>query len=194
MLKHKFSLREIILILIATVLALGILYYQVIVKNYNEAKSLYNSSGIADELNVLTLKASKKKNMEDYISKHSNDTYGEIATYNNLANEINALANVFNGKVDNVSISWSEPTLDGTIVRRNASVSFKTNSYELAKTLVSNISGLRYRCIITSLSMSGSDNNNLSTTSEITVNLQVTFYETTTGASDTSGLTVVEEQ
>ncbi len=194
MLKHKFSLREIILILIATVLALGILYYQVIVKNYNEAKSLYNSSGIADELNVLTLKAAKKKNMEDYISKHSNDTYGEIATYNNLANEINALANVFNGKVDNVSISWSEPTLDGTIVRRNASVSFKTNSYELAKTLVSNISGLRYRCIITSLSMSGSDNNNLSTTSEITVNLQVTFYETTTGASDTSGLTVVEEQ
>ncbi len=194
MLKHKFSLREIILILIATVLALGILYYQVIVKNYNEAKSLYNSSGIADELNVLTLKASKKKNMEDYISKHSNDTYGEIATYNNLANEIDALANVFNGKVDNVSISWSEPTLDGTIVRRNASVSFKTNSYELAKTLVSNISGLRYRCIITSLSMSGSDNNNLSTTSEITVNLQVTFYETTTGASDTSGLTVVEEQ
>ena len=194
MLKHKFSLREIILILIATVLALGILYYQVIVKNYNEAKSLYNSSGIADELNVLTLKATKKKNMEDYISKHSNDTYGEIATYNNLANEIDALANVFNGKVDNVSISWSEPTLDGTIVRRNASVSFKTNSYELAKTLVSNISGLRYRCIITSLSMSGSDNNNLSTTSEITVNLQVTFYETTTGASDTSGLTVVEEQ
>ena len=194
MLKHKFSLREIILILIATVLALGILYYQVIVKNYNEAKSLYNSSGIADELNVLTLKATKKKNMEDYISKHSNDTYGEIATYNNLANEINALANVFNGKVDNVSISWSEPILDGTIVRRNASVSFKTNSYELAKTLVSNISGLRYRCIITSLSMSGSDNNNLSTTSEITVNLQVTFYETTTGASDTSGLTVVEEQ
>lgn len=194
MLKHKFSLREIILILIATVLALGILYYQVIVKNYNEAKSLYNSSGIADELNVLTLKAAKKKNMEDYISKHSNDTYGEIATYNNLANEINALANVFNGKVDNVSISWSEPTLDGTIVRRNASVSFKTNSYELAKTLVSNISGLRYRCIITSLSMSGNDNDNLANTNEITVNLQVTFYETTTGASDTSGLTVVEEQ
>ena len=145
MLNHKFTLRETLLLLVAAFLALGIFYYQVVVKNYNEAKELYNTSGIAEELTILQAKVAKKQSMEDYLSKHSNDSYGEIAVYNNLSNEISALANIFDGKVDNVSISWSEPTLDGTIVRRNASISFKTNNYALTKNLVSNINSLQVR-------------------------------------------------
>ena len=193
MLKHKFTLRETVLLLIATVLALGIFYYQVVVKNYNEAKELYNTSGIAEELTILQAKVAKKQSMEDYLSKHSHDSYGEIAVYNNLSNEISALANIFDGKVDNVSISWSEPTLDGTIVRRNASISFKTNNYALTKTLVSNINSLKYRVIITNLSITSDNKENLSSSSSISVNMNLTFFETTVGASNTSGLTVVEQ-
>ncbi len=193
MLKHKFTLRETILLLVATVLALGIFYYQVVVKNYNEAKELYNTSGIAEELTILQAKVAKKQSMEDYLSKHSYDSYGEIAVYNNLSNEISGLANIFDDKVDNVSISWSEPTLDGTIVRRNASISFKTNNYALTKTLVSNINSLKYRVIITNLSITSDNKENLSSSSSISVNMNLTFFETTVGASNTSGLTVVEQ-
>ena len=131
--------------------------------------------------------------LEDYLSKHSNDSYGEIAVYNNLSNEISALANIFDGKVDNVSISWSEPTLDGTIVRRNASISFKTNNYALTKNLVSNINSLKYRVIITNLSITSDNKENLSSSSSISVNMNLTFFETTVGATNTSGLTIVEQ-
>ncbi len=193
MLNHKFTLRETILLLVAAFLALGIFYYQVVVKNYNEAKELYNTSGIAEELTILQAKVAKKQSMEDYLSKHSNDSYGEIAVYNNLSNEISALANIFDGKVDNVSISWSEPTLDGTIVRRNASISFKTNNYALTKNLVSNINSLKYRVIITNLSITSDNKENLSSSSSISVNMNLTFFETTVGATNTSGLTIVEQ-
>lgn len=193
MLNHKFTLRETLLLLVAAFLALGIFYYQVVVKNYNEAKELYNTSGIAEELTILQAKVAKKQSMEDYLSKHSNDSYGEIAVYNNLSNEISALANIFDGKVDNVSISWSEPTLDGTIVRRNASISFKTNNYALTKNLVSNINSLKYRVIITNLSITSDNKENLSTSSSISVNMNLTFFETTVGATNTSGLTIVEQ-
>ncbi len=192
MLNHKFTLRETILLLVAAFLALGIFYYQVVVKNYNEAKQLYNSSGIAEELMILEAKVAKKENMEDYISEHSSDSYGEIAVYNNLSNEISALANIFDNKVDNVSISWSEPTLDGTIVRRNASVSFKTNDYTLTKTLISNINSLRYRVIISNLNVTSDNKDNLNISSSISVSMNLTFFETTVGASSTNGLTVVE--
>lgn len=193
MLNHKFTLRETILLLVAAFLALGIFYYQVVVKNYNEAKELYNTSGIAEELTILQAKVAKKQSMEDYLSKHSNDSYGEIAVYNNLSNEISALANIFDGKVDNVSISWSEPTLDGTIVRRNASISFKTNNYALTKNLVSNINSLKYRVIITNLSITSDNKENLSSSSSISVNMNLTFFETTVGATNTSGLTIIEQ-
>lgn len=192
MLNHKFTLRETILLLVAAFLALGIFYYQVVVKNYNEAKELYNSSGIAEQLLILQAKVAKKQNMEDYLSSHNADSYGEIAVYNNLSNEISALANIFDNKVDNVSISWSEPTLDGTIVRRNASVSFKTNDYTLTKNLISNISSLRYRVIISNLSVTTDNKENLNTSNSISVSMNITFFETTVGAASTNGLTVVE--
>lgn len=192
MLNHKFTLRETILLLVAAFLALGIFYYQVVVKNYNEAKELYNSSGIAEQLLILQAKVAKKQNMEDYLSSHNADSYGEIAVYNNLSNEISALANIFDNKVDNVSISWSEPTLDGTIVRRKASVSFKTNDYTLTKNLISNISSLRYRVIISNLSVTTDNKENLNTSNSISVSMNLTFFETTVGAASTNGLTVVE--
>lgn len=193
MLKHKLSLKEIILVLVAVILALGIFYYEVILKNYNEAKSTYDTSILQDEYSILLAKAQKQKTMQDYIDSHDDKSLGTIATYNNQANEINALASVFSGKIDNVSISWNDPTLTDNIVRRNATISFKTNSYDLAKELIKNISELKYRCIITNLSMSDSNTKSLSSSSEISVSLNVTFFETIEGASDTSGLVIEDE-
>lgn len=194
MLKHKFSFKEMILIAIAFILALGIFYYQVIVKNYNNAKTTYDASSLVDEQTILLAKLQKLKTMEDYINSHSNENYGEIAVYNNQANEIEALANVFEGKIDNVSINWSEPSLTDNIVRRNATVSFKTSDYDLAKELIEDITELKYRCIITTMSMSAANSENLSESDSITISLNVTFYETIEGATDTSGLTIEDEE
>lgn len=188
MLNRKFTLRETILILIAAILALGIFYYQVIVKDYNEAKVIYNVSSLEDELTVLSAKASRKKTMEDYIEKHNNEVVGEVAVYNNLANEIDALASVLNENVENVSINWNEPTLSNKTVRRNANITFNASSYSIAKQIVKDIANLQYRCIVTQLSMSTDSDTSLNRTDKVSVSMTVTFYETTEGSTNTSGL------
>lgn len=188
MLNRKFTLRETILILIAAILALGIFYYQVIVKDYNEAKVIYNVSSLEDELTVLSAKASRKKTMEDYIEKHNDEVVGEVAVYNNLANEIDALASVLNENVENVSINWNEPTLSNKTVRRNANITFNASSYSIAKQIVKDIANLQYRCIVTQLSMSTDSDTSLNRTDKVSVLMTVTFYETTEGSTNTSGL------
>ncbi len=188
MLNRKFTLRETILILIAAILALGIFYYQVIVKDYNEAKVIYNVSSLEDELTVLSAKASRKKTMEDYIEKHNDEVVGEVAVYNNLANEIDALASVLNENVENVSINWNEPTLSNKTVRRNANITFNASSYSIAKQIVKDIANLQYRCIVTQLSMSTDSDTSLNRTDKVSVSMTVTFYETTEGSTNTSGL------
>lgn len=188
MLNRKFTLRETILILIAAILALGIFYYQVIVKDYNEAKVIYNVSSLEDEMTILTAKASRKKTMEDYISKHDDEVVGEVAVYNNLANEIEALSSIFDEKVENVSINWNEPTVSDKTVRRNANINVKVSSYDQAKQIVKDIANLKYRCIITQLSMSTDSDSSLNRTDTVNLSMTVTFYETTEGSTNTSGL------
>ncbi len=188
MLNRKFTLRETILILIAAILALGIFYYQVIVKNYNEAKVIYNVSSLEDEMTVLTAKASRKKTMEEYISKHDDEVVGEVAVYNNLANEIEALSSIFDEKVENVSINWNEPTVSEKTVRRNANITVSCSSYDQAKQIVREIANLKYRCIITQLSMSTDSDSSLNRTDTVNLSMTVTFYETTEGSTNTSGL------
>lgn len=188
MLKHRFSLRETILVLIATVLALSIFYYQVIYRNYRDALKRYDISNIEEQTTILAAKASKMKNMENYISEHEGKSTGEVAVYNNLAGEIDALADVFAGRVQNVSINWSEPTLTDNIVRRNAEITVVTSTYAEAESLVNDIADLKYRCIISSLSLTGSDSKSVDSSDSVTAVMNVTFFETTDGADNTNGL------
>lgn len=189
MLSRKFTLREIILLLIAILLLLGIFYYQVILKDYNEAKVTFNTASLEDQESILTAKAMKYKQMKTYIEEHADDNYGTVAVYNNLSNEIEALSNVFTG-IDNVSINWQEPSLTNTIVRRNATITFDVSSYEQAKNIMKSINELEYKCIITSTSLSDGNTTSITSSSDITVELNVTFFETIEGAKTTSGLVV----
>lgn len=188
MLKHRFSLRETVLVLIATVLALSIFYYQVIYRNYRDALKRYDTSNIEEQTTILAAKATKMKNMENYISEHEGKSTGEVAVYNNLAGEIDALADVFAGRVQNVSINWSEPTLTDNIVRRNAEITVVTSTYAEAESLVNDIADLKYRCIISSLSLTGSDSKSVDSSDSVTAVMNVTFFETTDGAENTNGL------
>ena len=190
MLKHKFTLRESILLLVATILALGIFYYEVIYKNYQDALSKYDVTNIQQESEILTAKAVRKKTMETYIEEHKSTSFGEVATYNNITNEIEALAEIFEDK--NISISWQEPYLIDSIVRRNVEISTKVGSYKEAEEIVNKIADLKYRCIISSLSINTRNNKSVEEENEITLSMSVTFYETVEGATDLSGLDVEE--
>lgn len=189
MLKHKFSLRETILLCIAAVLALGIFYYEAIEKNYQKALHQYDTTNMQSEMDLLDVKEAKMRSMESYIEEHSDANQGEVAVYNNLANEIDALANILQPTASNVSIQWAEPYLTDTIVRRNADITCTVPSYVIAESVIDQIVNLQYKCIISSLSISSSDTMNVDTSTGVSVSMTVTFFETIDGAGNTNGLT-----
>lgn len=189
MLKHKFSLRETILVCIAAVLALGIFYYEAIEKNYQKALHQYDTTNMQSEMDLLDVKEAKMRSMESYIGEHSDANQGEVAIYNNLANEIDALANILQPTASNVSIQWAEPYLTDTIVRRNADITCTVPSYVIAESVIDQIVNLQYKCIISSLSISSSDTMSVDTSTGVSVSMTVTFFETIDGAGNTNGLT-----
>lgn len=189
MLKHKFSLRETILLCIAAVLALGIFYYEAIEKNYQKALHQYDTTNMQSEMDFLDVKEAKMRSMESYIEEHSDANQGEVAIYNNLANEIDALANILQPTASNVSIQWAEPYLTDTIVRRNADITCTVPSYVIAESVIDQIVNLQYKCIISSLSISSSDTMSVDTSTGVSVSMTVTFFETIDGAGNTNGLT-----
>lgn len=189
MLKHKFSLRETVLVIIAAILALGIFYYEAIEKNYQKAFHQYDTTNIQSEMDLLDVKEAKMRSMKSYIEEHSDANQGEVAVYNNLANEIDALANILQPTASNVSIQWAEPYLTDTIVRRNADITCTVPSYVIAENVIDQIVNLQYKCIISSLSISGSDAMSVNTSESVSISMTVTFFETTDGAVNINGLT-----
>lgn len=189
MLKHKFSLRETVLVCIAAILALGIFYYEAIEKNYQKALHQYDTTNIQSEMDLLDVKEAKMRSMKSYIEEHSDANQGEVAVYNNLANEIDALANILQPTASNVSIQWAEPYLTDTIVRRNADITCTVPSYVIAESVIDQIVNLQYKCIISSLSISGSDTMSVNTSESVSISMTVTFFETTDGAVNINGLT-----
>jgi len=62
-------------------------------------------------MDLLDVKEAKMRSMKSYIEEHSDANQGDVAVYNNLANEIDALANILQPTASNVSIQWAEPYL-----------------------------------------------------------------------------------
>lgn len=190
MLNHKFSLRESLLVIVAAIVGLGIFYYQFVYKEYQNALKQYDNTIAEEQTTILLAKANKMQAMQNYIEQHADESTGEVASYNNLANEIDALATIINDKSSNVSINWSEPYLTDTIVRRNADITLHVSSYNEAENIIQDIANLQYKCVISSLSISGTNTTNIDETNDVTVSMEVTFFETIEGAENTNGLII----
>lgn len=183
--KRSFTARELLLICIAVVMALGIFYYEFVYKGFSQSVEQYNVANLDDELTLVQMKAADEAQMKLEIKAASGTKKAEVAIYNNLANEVSTLGTILNGNAENVSITWSAPTVDDSTVRRQAAISFKTGDYASAKALVQAISDAKYRNIISNLSLNNNTSGNDTSTS---VSLTLTFFETTVGASSTEGL------
>ena len=183
--KHKFTAREKLLILICAVLAVGIFYYEVVYKTVTDSVAKYDVTLLEDDLTAAQMKASQEAQMKKTINDSSSTVQkGTIEVYNNLANEVNALGTILNGQAENVAITWSSPTLTDTTVRRQAVITFKAADYQSARTLIQSISDMPYRNIINNVFVT----NDTSGSSGATVSLTLTFFETTKGATSTEGL------
>ena len=191
MLNHEFSLREKILIIVVSLLAIGIFYYEFGMNYYKKQMALYDTTALEEQMAAETVKAQKLAGMKNELAEVSDKYTGVIAVYNNLAAEISDVGNITENKADNITVSWDTPILSGKTVRRTAAISFETPDYATAKAIIQDFASSEYRTMVSDLVISAG-RYTMDTTDTVSVSLKLTYYETIDGATSTTGL-VTEE-
>ncbi len=193
MLKREFTFKEKILILVAAILALGLIYYNFVYKYFQNQLTFYDTATLEDELLVEQSKATKIAQMRQIIEESRGRVKGDLSVYNNQSNEIIEMGNIFDEDAYNVSVNWSDPVLNGTIIRRDVNITFSTNSYDNFKNVLRKMSEMKYRCLIRNVTLADGRNNDSSgirDSEELNASISVTFFETSEGATSLAGLTV----
>ena len=189
MLKYKFSNREIILLLIAVMLGLGLVYYSVILKSYNENVAKYDTSNLETELAISDAKLIKYQDMKNYIDQYEDVYVGSVVSYDNIVNLFYNFSDVLDGKVKSINISVGDPIELETIVRRDVTISFIANNNEIVNNILSYFEDCEYRVIINKVQVSTKeDGDNLNNSGEVNASIVLTFFETTKDAKYNYGL------
>jgi hypothetical protein len=214
----KIGKKELILIGILAVVALGAAYYFLFFSPLQSQIASYSTTQLEQEIEQEKVKAEEKARMLETIAKLEDTDRGELATYNNLYNEISTVGDIFGGKSENITVKWSTPTLTGSTVRRDASISFNTTNYNYLKRILSEFNKCKYRCIIKNLSIrdtspKGGSSNKTKSYKSVIKNLEegtsgkgikngtkmdvsflATFYETSDGAKNLEGLIIKDKK
>ena len=189
MLKYKFSNREIILLLIAVMLGLGLVYYSVILKSYNENVTKYDTTNLETELAISDSKLAKYQDMKNYIEQYEDVYVGSVVSYDNIVNLFYNFSDVLDGKVKGINITVGDPVELETIVRRDVTISFIANNNEIVNNILSNFEDSKYRVIINKVQVSTKeDGYNLNNSGEVNASIVLTFFETTKDAKYNYGL------
>ena len=152
MLNHKFTAREAGVILLLIAVVIGYVYYYVVYQWFENQVASYSTLEIEDEILLEEQKAFKLKKMQAEL-ENGNDNTSILAVYNNQSAEILALNDILVGNANYISITWSDPELTGTIVRRDVTISFTADSYEEAGDLIKAIADCEYTLLIVDMSM-----------------------------------------
>lgn len=212
MLSREFTRKEKILLVACLVLALGIIYYQLVYKGVRTQISQYSTADLEAEIETEQARATQIANMLATIEQNKDKEKGELMVYNNLANEINLVGEVMQGKGEQVTLNWSTPVLNGTTVRRDVSVSFTTRRYSYLKDILHSFNNCVYRCVIRDLSVTDNSSATRTVTARVggkmttmtmvqtrrgikdstrmSVSFNMTFFETIEGATTTEGLII----
>lgn len=189
MLKYKFSNREIILLLIAVMLGLGLVYYSVILKSYNENVAKYDTANLETELAISDSKLAKYQDMKNYIEQYEDVYVGSVVSYDNIVNLFYNFSDVLDGKVKGINITVGDPIQLETIIRRDVTISFIANNNEIVNNILSNFEDCEYRVIINKVQVSTKeDGYSLNNSGEVNASVVLTFFETTKDAKYNYGL------
>jgi len=186
-LNRKFSKKETVLILILVFALLGFIYY-FFTYNYLESQlAQYDTTDLDNQISLEQQRAASIKQMQADISNGTNAYSGEVATYNNLSNEMVELNNIFADSTA-YNFAFEEPEATGNTVRRNINITFTASSYANAESIIQALYACKYRCLISDLDISAGGDNGVLQSGPVSVTMRVTFFETLDGATDTSGV------
>ena len=165
---------------------LALLYYEVVYIPLNEQIASYDTTDIESQMELEQARAQKIKAMNEEMAANKAESVGVVATYNNIKNEMKALNEIV-GKASTYNFSFQDPLGSGSTVRRNIDISFTADNYADAETIIRELYSCEYRLLIQDMTISPSTYDDLET-GDVSVNMTVTFFETTDGASTTEGI------
>ncbi len=186
---RSFSTREKILLLIMVILAIAALYYFGLVKNVIDAQA--ENTAKLDEIEIQTQAqtalAARYTSMQQRLDALGPDkNLPVVAVYDNLENELMDLYAILENTTDS-ALDFKKPTLSDKTVRREIKISFITANYDSAFAVVSALQDGKYRSLVNDITMNGKLYANGEVES-VSTSLTVTFFETTSGSINTSGL------
>ena len=157
MLNHKFTSREAAVILILVAVIIGYFYYYVVYQNFEAELAKYDTMEVEDEIATEEAKAIRLAKMKEELEA-GNANPSILGVYNNQSEELSVLAGILEGNATNITMSWSDPQLNGTVVRRDVSISFTTGSFDDAGDLIKQIADCEYALLIVDMSMDENEN------------------------------------
>lgn len=188
-LSRAFSRREKIMVLILAVIAVIAFYYFAVVQTVASTTAANDAAlaDIEDQIAVQNVISEKYAKMEAELEGlGSLDQLPEVASYDNLSNELQELNGVL-AAATSYDLSFTAPEVEGETIRRVVNVSFTTPNYGSALSIVEALQNGKYRCEIRDISLTSKILANGSIDS-VTGTLKVTYYETTVGANNLNGL------
>ena len=190
---HVLTFKEKLIIFLVLAVGFGFSYYKFVYQLFqNQIKSM-DVSQLEIQLDEEKAKAAKIEEMRQVISESEGKVTGDLSVYNNQYKEIVEMDEIFDEDGYDVSVSWSKPTLDKTIVRRDVNIKFNAQSYHNFKNILRKMSEMKYRCLVRDLTVADGISKNsggIKNTGKLTSSINVTFFETIEGSTSLAGLTL----
>ena len=196
MLTYNFSKREKMMLALLAFVGVAILWYRFVFLNVQtRIGELDTQIGEAqNELVVAQTQAKSlsqmKSSIEDFEKQGYKPTY--LPTYDNTQNLMAYLNGVL-GATREYSISFDDPVIDEEdgMVHRTGTISFGTNSYAEARSVVENVARGPYPCKVENLgitddTVNASKRGGNSKASPVTTSIQVVFLEKPTANTNVS--------
>ena len=161
-------------------------YYYLVVKNVTD--TLIANQQQLEELQIQIDEQSSialaRGRMEAELG--DGESLPEVAVYDNIRNELNEL-DALMATAASYDLTFDQPELDGSLVRRTVSVSFTVSDYRAALDVVKALENGTYKCLIENFALNGKLRADGSVES-VSATMDVTYLETTNGSPNLGGL------
>lgn len=172
--KRGLSAREKVLLLILILMAIFAGYYYAFYLPTQEKITFYEEEAILvdDQIIIAEAKTMKMSMMNKELAaiKAGDMTnIKELPPYDNSRNVMNSLSAIL-ANATQYDVSFSGVTEEDGIVRRDITLNYSCNSYDAAKSILSQIYNGDYRCLMKDLHITQSSG-------VWNVNVQITYFE-----------------
>ena len=177
--KRKLSFREILMIVIMSLILIVTAYYLFFYFPHNaNMYNINNKITAADnEINDSVAKIQDKKRMQEELEKIVNlpaNMVTEIPLYDKSTNVLAMLNQILAGTHPNLNFNAPSFSDDG-MVRNAISLAFQCKNYDEAKLVLQKLTSSIWRCQISNLNVSCEGNDVLN--SPVSISMTITFFE-----------------